>query len=111
MYVCETCGASFVEPKSVPFYREYFPGCPECNSFLISQDATQCQCCEEWKTDDKMFLVAGICHDCVEDILCERHDLLVEYAREDIDAFAEFAAEKLREEKKIMEKAPMCCST
>lgn len=114
MWVCEQCGASFVEPKFVPFYREYFQGCPECNSLLISQDATKCCCCEEWKPDEKMFIVAGICRDCVDDILCERHDILAEWAKEDIDAFAEFAAERLRNEKKLVvgkENAPMCCNT
>lgn len=111
VWVCESCGAWFTEPKLVPFYREKFPGCPECNSLLIYDDASQCSVCEGWYKDDDMFLVAGICKDCVEDILCERHDLLVDYAREDIDAFAEFVSEKLKEEKRIIEKAPMCCCT
>ena len=112
MWVCESCGAAFPEPKSVPFYREYFDGCPECDSLLISQDATQCICCEEWHTDEDM--VGHLCKACLNDILSDRQDLLISYALEDVDAFSEFAEEKLREEKKHPggnKKAPKCGNT
>ena len=114
MWVCETCGAAFGEPKMIPFYRERFAGCPECDSYLITQDAMQCKYCECWYTDEDMYPVAGICKSCLDDLMCERHDLLVAYALEDVDAFAEFVSEKLDEEKIQLEgkgNAPKCCST
>ena len=103
MWVCESCGESFVEPKRIPLYREHFDGCPYCESLMITQNAMQCKYCECWVKEDDMYVVAGLCKDCVTDILCERHDLLMAYAMEDLDAFSEFASEKLDAEKRLVE--------
>lgn len=101
MLICVDCGHVFDESEvfvvqetldcidGVP-YRETHCTCPECNGDY--EVAVQCKKCGEWfKWDD---LVSGYyCSKCMADLLSD-YDLLVEFAKGDEDAFADFVHEK-----------------
>lgn len=100
MYICDDCGSVFLAPAfydEIHMELEGYPVeqiacCPECGGGNWS-DAEPCQYCEEY------FAIADLtmrcfCKECMEQLL-GRPDLLKEYARSDLDAFAEFASEYL----------------
>lgn len=101
MWICDDCGATFVEPGGYKEIHteledcpsEYVSCCPECGGAFWSE-AGLCGICQEYfATDD---LIAGkICKGCMKDIIQSRRDLVQKFCEEEQEAFAEFAAEKL----------------
>lgn len=109
MYICNDCKSVFTE-YGIRTERElhseflpdvvwedlHFPICPECGSEDF-EEACECLYCGENKARDDM-LTDEICRKCFTELSEQRKDLVNGFLTENAEYFAEFCAEKLKEE-------------
>ncbi len=81
MYKCNSCGLVFEEPKNHAESHGFVDGicenieiCPNCGGDF--SDAVQCECCQEWFSDDD--LIYGYCTNCLDNLASEE-DTAVEF--------------------------------